>query len=508
MRDRRRGAPAPAPPLIVDGYIRVSRANRRRAPRFISPAVQREQIAFWARAMGATVAEVFEDIDRSGTRADRLGLEAAIRRVEAQLTQGLVVWKLDRFFRSSLEGQMALRRVMAAGGTLFSVLDGIDSRTDAGRHMLRITLSNAELESDRIRIHWNHAVARAIRRGAYPISSTPVGYRRTRDGRLRPDPLSGPVITEFFRRRANGASTLQLSAWLTEQGVRTTRGHPVWSYPSTLELIRKRVYLGELHWGPYHHEGAHPALTDPATWELAQRPRQETYHWARLPSLLGGLVRCASCSMACSPVRNTRRRYDYRLYKCHGHSASGPCRWRASIDSTRLEAYVTDAIFELLRKRRRPAIARLREAAEAVADAQDALVSYRDNMRLLSVLGEEAFAAGLGVRMEAVRDTRLALAHERARRAQHELPALPEIQRDWPGMSLEEQRQVIRQLIDCVFVAPGRSKSIDERVTICPTGTAPARLPRAGDKGNNARPFRGPLKRPRPPSRRPDTPIR
>jgi DNA invertase Pin-like site-specific DNA recombinase len=503
MTTGRQRAPVSVPTLIVDGYIRVSRVNRRRAPRFISPAIQREQIALWALTSGVTVAEIFEDIDRSGSRTDRPALEAAIRRVENHLTQGLIVWKVDRFFRSSLQGQLAVRRIIAAGGAFFSVLDGVDSRTDTGRHLLRIALSNAELELDRIRVHWQHSVAHAIERGVYPGSRTPAGYRRARDGRLRPDPNTGPVITEFFCRRADGASTLQLSEWLTEQPIPTTTGRSVWSIPTTNDLIGKRVYLGEVHWGPYHRENFHPPLTDPATWELAQRPRQESYHWARLPALLGGLVRCASCSMACSPLRNLGRRHDYRLYRCHGHSASGPCPRPASTAATRLEAYVTDATFELLRRRRRPAIARLRAAEQAAADSQAALVGYRDNPRLLRVLGDDDFAAGLSARMEAVRDARLALAHERARHAQHALPTLFEIQRDWPSMALEAQRDIIRRVIDCVFVAPGQHVPIDERITICPTGTAPARLPRAGDKGGQARPFHGPLKRPRPKSRRP-----
>jgi hypothetical protein len=45
--------------------------------RFISPAVQREQIEGWIALRGARLGEVFEELDESGARADRPLLERA-----------------------------------------------------------------------------------------------------------------------------------------------------------------------------------------------------------------------------------------------------------------------------------------------------------------------------------------------------------------------------------------------------------------------------------------------
>jgi hypothetical protein len=53
-------------PLAVDGYVRVSRVGGRASKRFISPALQREQIHAWARPRGVHVLEVFEELDESG----------------------------------------------------------------------------------------------------------------------------------------------------------------------------------------------------------------------------------------------------------------------------------------------------------------------------------------------------------------------------------------------------------------------------------------------------------
>jgi hypothetical protein len=95
-----RRMPSVSAPVRVDGYLRVSRVGNRRGPRFISPSVQREAIEGWTARQGFELAEVFEELDESGARADRPLLELAIQRVELRATAGLVVWRVDRFGRS------------------------------------------------------------------------------------------------------------------------------------------------------------------------------------------------------------------------------------------------------------------------------------------------------------------------------------------------------------------------------------------------------------------------
>src|SRR6188472_295141 len=82
--------------MLVDGYVRVSRVGKRSGERFISPAVQREQITAWATMRGAQVAHVFEELDESGARGDRPLLALALERVEAGHSGELVVARLDR----------------------------------------------------------------------------------------------------------------------------------------------------------------------------------------------------------------------------------------------------------------------------------------------------------------------------------------------------------------------------------------------------------------------------
>src|SRR5688572_30718210 len=119
----------PTMPLAVDGYDRVSKVGGRASRRLISPALQREQIHAWATTRGARVLEVFEELDESGARADRPLLQEAIRRVEAGVSQGVVVAVLDRFGRSLVDSRALIDRIQVAGGTFVAVQNGLDLTT-------------------------------------------------------------------------------------------------------------------------------------------------------------------------------------------------------------------------------------------------------------------------------------------------------------------------------------------------------------------------------------------
>jgi DNA invertase Pin-like site-specific DNA recombinase len=476
-------------PLPVDGYVRVSRVGRRRGERFMSPALQREQIEAWASACDARVLTIFEELDQSGRRPDRPLLEAAIERIENGVSRGIVVATTDRFGRSMLDALLAIKRVQDAGGHFFGAQEGFDLGNDVGRMMVRHLLSMAEWESDRKSVAWQQAKAKMVARGAYPSSHVPFGYRRRRAGRLRVDPHTGPLVTELFRRRADGVSVGDLCRWLEGLGVKSARGNSGWSLSSMQHLLRNRAYLGEIHWGRRTRERAHEPLTDAATWQRAQRPQLRGTS-ARHPSLLTGLVRCASCSMSMSATsRRLPSGRRLRVYYCHGRSSGGRCPLRASLSADPLETHVQTVAFDLLRRRRRLPSARLREAERKLEAAEQALAAYRDSARLLTLLGEQSFAAGLAARNRRLIDARLELADVRIRHAVHELPPAAEVERRWPTMTLAERRELLAKIIDCVFVSPGRFR-VEDRVTVCPAGTAPARLPRIGDKRSNARAFR------------------
>src|SRR3954453_20270306 len=164
---RARPASDTAAPMTLDAYVRVSSVRGRGGDSFISPAVQRERIAAWAAAHGHRIAKVWDELDVSGGTVDRPKLNLVMERIEAGETGGVVVFKLDRFGRTLIDSLGLVERIARGGGPFASVSEGFDLSTETGRLVLRIMLSLAEFELDRIRGNWAEARERAVARGLH-----------------------------------------------------------------------------------------------------------------------------------------------------------------------------------------------------------------------------------------------------------------------------------------------------------------------------------------------------
>ncbi|MDA0161291.1 recombinase family protein [Solirubrobacter ginsenosidimutans] len=460
------------PRLVVDGYVRVSRVGPRSGERFISPDLQREYLEAWARSRGARLLRVVEELDESGARADRPLLLETVARVEAGISDGVVVAWVDRFGRTLLDSVQLIERIRSAGGEFFAAQDGLDTRTEAGRMVMQILLSTAEWQLARYRQSWHDAKLRAVYRGVFIASVVPVGYRRTRSGRLRPDPRTAPLIGEAFALRADGWTLPELGRWFERHDVRTAKGNCGWSYQTVRNTLANRAYLGEVHFGLVCNERAHPPLVPGPVWQAAQSPTRRSYGNESIGLLLAGLVRCASCSRRMAQVPARRKDGVHRTWGCRGAFPGGRCPRPAYIANDHLEPVVSDVMFELLARRRGAPLAAVANALHGVEQAAEDLARYRDSSRVHASLGEDAFVRGLIARQQRLRSARLDAVDAQRRVGVHQLPPVEELERDWSGMPSDARRQVMNTVIECVFVEPGRGHTA-ERTTICPAGTAP-----------------------------------
>jgi DNA invertase Pin-like site-specific DNA recombinase len=481
--------PATARRLHLDGYVRVSDVRGRSGPSFISPALQRERIEAWCDLYNARLGAVFEELDESGRRADRPLLEQALERIELGASDGIIVAFLSRFGRSLADSTKHLARIQAAGGTFISVQEQFDLDTDHGRLMLRQMLAYNEYESDRIRSNWDDARRRATARGVHNGPYPPVGYKRRPDGRLRVDYRTAEHIRRAFAMRVDGASLADVGRYLREHRVRSGRRTMVWQPSSVERIFASRVYLGEIHNGPYVCVDAHPALVDPVTWRLAvHQPAQRAE--APRPGLLYGILRCATCRAYLTLWSGRSDGID-RMYRCgRQFKQRGACPHRAWITASTMDALAEDLLFAAAR--RRPQIARktqsaLLRAEREVATAEQRLVRYRDNDHLLEALDQDQYLDGLGTRAEVAREATADLQHLRTASLGVEALRLRGIERRWADMDLAARRQALAWVFDAIFLTPGHGH-VEQRIWICERGEAPSGLPTRG-RPRPPRPF-------------------
>jgi site-specific DNA recombinase len=241
-----------AVPLKLDGYLRVSRVGGREGEGYISPKIQRDAIENYARELGGEITFWHEDQDFSGGSVERPGFQAALERLRAGATDGIVVMRIDRFARSVADGAAIVRDIVDAGQVFASVHERIDPKTPEGQWMLNSFFNNAELFLNQAKAGWWTAKSRAVARGAH-IGPTPIGYERVpkgepRSGCLVPDPITCPAVKALFKQAASGKSSdAELARFMTDRVPRES-GQP-WQSSEIRRWLGNRLYLGEVHYG-------------------------------------------------------------------------------------------------------------------------------------------------------------------------------------------------------------------------------------------------------------------
>ncbi len=115
--------------------------------------------------MKAGCAEVYEDRGVSGVAKQRVGLEAALKRIGAN--DVLVVWKLDRLGRSLPHLIETVTELGARGAGFASLSESIDTTTAGGKLVFHIMGALAEFERTLIVERVNAGIAAAKKRGKH-----------------------------------------------------------------------------------------------------------------------------------------------------------------------------------------------------------------------------------------------------------------------------------------------------------------------------------------------------
>lgn len=454
----------------VDLYLRVSRVGGRE--NMISPEEQEKRARGLVAERGLIVGEVLVDLDESGGKWERPGLQEALRRVREGESGGLVVAWLDRLSRDSEHAHRLVREIHEAGGRVYAPDAPADWTSPEGELHAGIMFSFAQYVRQRARAGLERAKERAIAAGIPVATRPPVGYRSREDRRLEPDPATAPTVRQVFERRAEGAGPSELADLLQAEGVATSQGSRWWSKQAVAGLLRSRVYLGELSYGKdrrFVNPEAHEAIVDEATWTAAQHPNGRRLQAPRGAGdyLLTGLVRCAACGYTCQGTRTSRGK---RIYRCQRRHAGGECPTPARAQAEPVEAVAERAFWQLAEDRRlvghedAPDLAGLEEAAR------------RAERRLEQAMSPDAQDAAGDAWPAIVRERREG--HESAVRALGEARAAtrsqgpdPTTLREvWPTMTIGERRGALAAMLDAVAL---RRAADGVELVVFPAGTAP-----------------------------------
>jgi DNA invertase Pin-like site-specific DNA recombinase len=145
----------------------------------------------------------------------------------------VVITRLDRCFRSVLDGASVMTQLEQRGVFLHSLDYNIDTSTPAGRFVRNILLAAAELERDLVSDRTRETFAHLRSENRPYTRSPPMGWKfvyrlKRKEYRVCPDERA--FINKLAAGRAAGASVENLAewCWTNRNRIKTTRNFTNW----------------------------------------------------------------------------------------------------------------------------------------------------------------------------------------------------------------------------------------------------------------------------------------
>ena len=138
-------------------YARVSKALEQ------NPENQLIALRQWAKASGNDV--IGEYVDEVSSKDTRPMKEEVLKKLRSGIIDGVAFYALDRWGRTMSELVLELEEFSRDNKTLFSLREGLDLSTAAGRMFANILAAMANFERDRIRERTLLGLARARSQG-------------------------------------------------------------------------------------------------------------------------------------------------------------------------------------------------------------------------------------------------------------------------------------------------------------------------------------------------------
>jgi site-specific DNA recombinase len=182
----------------------------------------------------------FADEGISGTKdeSERPGLAALLAAIDAGEVNAVVVAAIDRIARSTLIVLNLVKHIQAGGADLVSCKESLDTTTAAGRFVLRMFASLAELDRDNIVERTTDGRNERGKKDGEKGGRLPLGYIRT-ESIIEIDREAALIVRRIFELRKSATLTaiaedLNAAGDLPRHGVK-------WYASSVREVLRNEA---------------------------------------------------------------------------------------------------------------------------------------------------------------------------------------------------------------------------------------------------------------------------
>jgi site-specific DNA recombinase len=276
----------------------------------------------------------YDDGGLSGGSMQRPALQTLLEDIRAQRIDIVVVYKVDRLTRSLADFAKLTELFDAHGASFVSVTQQFNTSTSMGRLTLNVLLSFAQFEREVAGERIRDKIALSKQRGMWMGGNPPLGYD-AREKKLAVN-KEADTVCHIYRSYLECGPVAELKRKLDNEGIVSKRrsfdsGEKASGVPITrgalYQILRNRLYRGEIEHRGKIHPGNHQAIVDPALWNAVQTRLMEKGQRARIdfgsslqkqpqsnnPALLAGLV-FDSEGLRLTPSSANKQGKRYRYY--------------------------------------------------------------------------------------------------------------------------------------------------------------------------------------------------
>ncbi len=224
--------------------------------------------------------KTFEDGGISGGTMDRPGLQALLEEIRSHRIQVVVVYKVDRLFRSIFDFHKMMQEFAKYDCNFVSITQSFDTSNSMGKLTLNMLLSFAQFEREVSAERIRDKVAATKAKGLWVGGVPSIGYD-LKDKQLVPNEQEAATVRLIFQKYLELGNIMAVAEWMNAQGHRSKRwktkkgeerGGKPFSHSSILKILSNPLYVGKM---PHFtvkkvYPGKHPALISQEVFESVQ----------------------------------------------------------------------------------------------------------------------------------------------------------------------------------------------------------------------------------------------
>ncbi len=219
------------------GYVQVSTEDQAREGVLLDN--QKSKIQAYCLLKDLKLETIVEDAGISAKNLNRQGVQKVLTLAKRKQINAVVVYKLDRIFRSTTDALETTKMFERWGISFHSIEETLDTQSAMGSFFFTLTAALAEMErriiGERTKAALSHKRSRMEKTGG----DIPYGYDLTPAGILIKNDAEQKVIRVIRNLNSDGFSLRRVCRELEREKYPTKRGNLVW-HPQTIRSILKR----------------------------------------------------------------------------------------------------------------------------------------------------------------------------------------------------------------------------------------------------------------------------